>query len=91
MRHDWSEGIGHYNRYQHIYIDFFNIVQLAWDIKWIIAGDEAYNNDIFTCENVSWAFKNSVKVTVNPNLSTTVCIWKLTHVWSQDNMSSSRV
>ena len=57
-------------------IDFFNIIQLAWDIEWIIAGDEAHNNDIFTGENVSWAFKNNVKVTVNPNLSTPV----LTHV-----------
>ena len=36
-----SEGNGQYNRYQHIYIDFFNVNQLAWDIEWIIAGDEA--------------------------------------------------
>ena len=28
-------------RYQHIYIDFFNIIQLAWYIDWIITGDEA--------------------------------------------------
>ena len=26
-----------YNQYRHIYIDFFNINQLAWDIEWIIA------------------------------------------------------
>ena len=80
MRHDWSEGNGQYNQYQHIYIYFFNIIQLAWDIEWIIAGDEAHNKDIFTGENVSWAFKNSVKVIVNTNLSTPVCISKLTHV-----------
>ena len=82
MRQDWSEGNGQYNQYQHIYTDFFNIIQLAWDIEGIIAGDEAHNNnnDIFTGENVSWAFKNNVKVTVNPNLSTQVCISKLTHV-----------
>ena len=72
MRQDWSEGNGQYNRYQHIYIDFFNIVQLAWDIEWIVAGDETHNNNIFTGENVSWAFKYNVKVTVNPNLSTPV-------------------
>ena len=35
----------------------------AWDIERIIAGDEAHYNDIFTGENVSCAFKNSVKVT----------------------------
>ena len=49
MRQDWSEGNGQYNQYQHIYnIDFFNIIQLAWDIKSIIAGDEVHNNAIFT-------------------------------------------
>ena len=62
MREDWSQGNGQCN--QHIYIDFFNIIQLAWDIEWIIAGDEAHNNDIFTGENVSWAFENNLKVTV---------------------------
>ena len=67
LRQDWSEGNGQYNQYQHIYIDFFNVIQLAWDIEWIIAGHEAHNND------VSWAFKNNVKVTVNTNLSTPVC------------------
>ena len=63
MRQDWSEGNGQYNWYQHIYIDFFNINKLAWDIGLIIAGDEAHNNHIFMGENVSWAFKNNVKVT----------------------------
>ena len=43
-----------YNRYQHIYIDNFNTIQLA-GIEWIKAGDEAHNNNIFTGENVSWA------------------------------------
>ena len=57
-------------------MDFFNIIQLAWDIEWIIAGAEAHNNDIFTVENVSWAFKNNVKVTVNTNLSTPSRIWQ---------------
>ena len=80
MKQDWSEGNGQYNQYQQIYIDFFNIIQLAWDMESIIAGDEAHNNDIFMGENVSWAFKNNVKVTVNPNLSTPVCISKFTHV-----------
>ena len=82
MRQNWSEGNGQYYQYQNIYIDFFNIpnIELAWDIEWIIAGDEAYNNDIFLGENVSWAFKNNVKVNVNPNLSTPICISKLTHV-----------
>ena len=80
MRRDLSEGNGQYNRYQHIYIDLFNINQFAWDIEWIIAGNEAHNNIIFTGENVSWPFKNNLKVTVNPNLSTTVYISKLTYV-----------
>ena len=59
MRQDRSEGNGQYNQYQHIYKNFFNIIQLAWDIDWVIAGDEAHNNDIFMGENVSWAFKNN--------------------------------
>ena len=80
MRPYWSEGNGQYKQYQHIYMDFFNIIQLVWGIEWIIAGDKAHNNDIFTGEGVSWAFKNNVKVTVNPNLSTPVCILKLPHV-----------
>ena len=80
MRQDWSEGNGQYNQYSHIYMDLFNIIQLAWDIECIIADDEAHNNDSFTGENVSWAFKNSVKVTFNTYLSTPLCISKLTHV-----------
>ena len=64
MRQDWSEGNGQSNQYSHIYIDLFNIIQFAWDIECIIAGDEAHNDDSFTGENVSWAFKNSVKVTL---------------------------
>ena len=35
------------------YMDFFNIIQLAWGIEWIIAGDKAHNYDIFTGEGVS--------------------------------------
>ena len=41
MRQDWSEGNGQFNRYQHIFIDFYNIIQLAWYINWIIEGDAA--------------------------------------------------
>ena len=48
--------MGNNNQYQHIYIDFFNIIQPARDTEWIVAGDEALNNDIFMGENVSWAF-----------------------------------
>ena len=54
--------MGNNIQYQHIHWDFFNIIQLAWDIEWIIAGGEAHNNDIFTDENVSLAFKNKLKV-----------------------------
>ena len=53
---DWSQSNGQlfqYKLFQHIHIDFFNIIQPAWDTEWLIAGDEAYNNDIFTGENVS--------------------------------------
>ena len=39
-----------YKRSQHIYIDFFNIIQPAWDTQWIIAGDEAHNKDILRVE-----------------------------------------
>ena len=51
MRQDWSEGnIGlqllQYKQYQHIYINFFNIIQPALDNRWILAGDEAHNKDI---------------------------------------------
>ena len=80
---DWSQGnrqLFQYKWYEHIYINLLNIVQLELDSEWIIAGDEALNNDIFTCKNVSLAFKNNVKVTVNPNLSIPVYISKLTHV-----------
>ena len=80
MRQDWSEGNWQYNQYQHIYVNFFDIIQLALDIEWIIAGDEAHNKEIFTGENVSWALWNYAKVTVYPNLSTPLCISKLTDV-----------
>ena len=33
-------------QYQHIYINFFIIIQPAWGTEWIIAGDEAHNKDI---------------------------------------------
>ena len=33
-------------------LDFFNIIQLAWDIECMMAGDEACNNNRFTGENV---------------------------------------
>ena len=46
MRQDWLEFNGQYNQYQHIYKNFFNIIQTAWDTEWIIAGDEAHNKDI---------------------------------------------
>ena len=49
MRQERSEGNGQHNHYQHIYIEFFNIIQPAWDIP----GDEAHNKDIFMGENVS--------------------------------------
>ena len=65
MRQDWSEGNRQYNQFQHIYIDFFYIIQLTSDIQWLIVGDEAPTNDISPGENVSWALKNNVKVTVN--------------------------
>ena len=29
-----------------MYINFFNVIQPAWDTKWIIAGDEAHNMEI---------------------------------------------
>ena len=32
--------------YQHIHIDFFNIIQPAWDTEWIIAGDVAHKKDM---------------------------------------------
>ena len=51
-----QKAMGHNNQYQHINIDFFDIIQLPWEIEWIIAGDEAHYNDILTGENVSWAF-----------------------------------
>ena len=38
-------------------MDLCNIIQLAWDTKWIIAGDEANNT-------VCLAFENGVEVTV---------------------------
>ena len=41
MKRERSEGSGQYKRYQHIYIDFFNIIQLAWDIEWILEDNEA--------------------------------------------------
>ena len=46
MRQNWSEGNGQYKQYQLIYIDFFNIIQPAWDAEWIITGDEAHNKVI---------------------------------------------
>ena len=46
MRQDWSDFNRQYNQYQHICMDFFNIIQPAWDTKWIIAGDEAHNKDL---------------------------------------------
>ena len=33
-------------RYQHIYINYFNIIQHAWDTEWTLAGDEAHYKDI---------------------------------------------
>ena len=53
MRQDWSEGnrqLFQYKHYQHIYIDFFNIIQPAMVTEWIIAGDEAHNKDILRVE-----------------------------------------
>ena len=35
-----------FKRYQHIYTDFFNIIQPAWDTEWIITVYEAHNKDI---------------------------------------------
>ena len=32
-----------YKQYLNVWISL-NIIQLAWDIKWVIAGDEANNN-----------------------------------------------
>ena len=45
-RQDWSEGNGQlyqYKQYQHIHVDFFNIIQLVLDTEWIISDDEAHN------------------------------------------------
>ena len=36
-----------------VYLDFFNIIQPACDIEWIIAGDEAHNMDIFLEKTVA--------------------------------------
>ena len=32
-----------YKQYQHIYVDFFNIIQLVLVTEWIIADDETHN------------------------------------------------
>ena len=43
-----------YKRYQHIYIDFFNIIQPAGDTEWIIVGDEAHNDEKFLMSIENW-------------------------------------
>ena len=46
---DQEQGGGRlfqYKRYLTYYIDFFNIIQPAWGIEWMIAGDESNNTDI---------------------------------------------
>ena len=52
-----------YKQYQHIYIDFFNIIQLALDTEWII-NSRRWSTQCFTGENVCWPFKKQYLVEV---------------------------
>ena len=95
MRQDLSKGKGQYNQYWHFDTDFFNIIQLLRDIEWIISDDEAHKKDIFTGENVSWAFKINVKATVIVLFSQKLVYNKLTvnmcltvfHMWTYKTAS----
>ena len=59
MRHTDLMAVGSFFSIKSIFMimDLCNIIQLAWDTKWIIAGDEANNT-------VCLAFENGVEVTV---------------------------
>ena len=57
MRQDWSEGNGQYKQYKHIDIDFFNIIQPAWDTEWIITADEAHDRGILRVKIFAEHFK----------------------------------
>ena len=72
--------MGNNNQKQHIYRDFFNIIQLALDIRWLIAGDEAHNTDALLVKMFAEHSKTVEVDLTELSFSTPVCISKLTHV-----------